>query len=150
MFLHVSVILFTGRDYPSMHWGRHPPWADTSPIGRPPTGSVGRPPTGQTPSLARHTPWADTSPPAARYASYWNAILFHLILLFKNLGINNGTSKQNSEKFNDFNNNSGVRSVAVRRFKFTESLIVNQMVQTLYTSANILHVCKHKNMLTML
>ena len=44
--------------------------------------------------------------------------------------------------------------MAARRFKFTESakesLIVNQMVQTLHTSANILHVCIHKNVLTIL
>ena len=33
--------------------------------------------------------------------------------------------------------------------KFKESLIVIQMVQTLHTSANILHVCIHKNELTM-
>ena len=45
---------------------------------------------------------------------------------------------------------TGVRSVVVRRFKFNESLIVNQMVQTLHTSANILHVCIHKNELTIL
>ena len=45
---------------------------------------------------------------------------------------------------------SGVGSMAMRRFKFTESLIVNQMVQTLHTSANILHVCIHKNVLTIL
>ena len=98
----------TGADIP---WADSPPppWAD-------PTGSVGRPPTGQTPSHGQ------TPPPGCQVCIYWNAILFHLILLFKNLGINNGTSKQNSEKFNDFNNNSGVRSVAVRRFKFTESL----------------------------
>ena len=43
---------------------------------------------------------------------------------------------------------SGVRSVAVRRFK--ESLIVNQIVQTLHRSANILYVCLHKNVLTIL
>ena len=33
--------------------------------------------------------------------------------------------------------------------KVKESLILIQMVQTLYTSANILHVCIHKNMPTM-
>ena len=38
-----------------------------------------------------------------------------------------------------------VESLAVCRFKFTESLIVIQMVQTLHTSANILHVYIHKN-----
>ena len=41
----------------------------------------------------------------------------------------------------------------MHRFKFTESfkesLIVNQMVQTLHTSANILHVCIHKNVFKM-
>ena len=30
-------------------------------------------------------------------------------------------------------------------WKFNESLIVNQMVQTLHASANILHVCIHTN-----
>ena len=35
-------------------------------------------------------------------------------------------------------------------WKFKESLILIQMVQTLHTSANILHVCIHQNMLTML
>ena len=34
--------------------------------------------------------------------------------------------------------------------KYKESLIVIQMVQTLHASANILHVCIHKNVLTML
>ena len=34
--------------------------------------------------------------------------------------------------------------------KVKESLIVIQMVQTLHASANILHVCIHKNVLTML
>ena len=30
MFSQASVILFTGEGvYPSMHWGRHPPWTDT-------------------------------------------------------------------------------------------------------------------------
>ena len=44
---------------------------------------------------------------------------------------------------------SGVGSLPVCRFKFTENLIVIPMVQTLHTSANILHVCIHKNVLTM-
>ena len=34
-------------------------------------------------------------------------------------------------------------------WKFKESLIVIWMVQTLHTSANIMHVCMHKNVLTM-
>ena len=38
--------------------------------------------------------------------------------------------------------------LAVCRFEFKESLIVRQMVQTLDTSANILHVCIHNNVLT--
>ena len=33
--------------------------------------------------------------------------------------------------------------------KIKKSLIVIQIVQTLHTSANILHVCIHKNVLTM-
>ena len=33
-------------------------------------------------------------------------------------------------------------------WKFKESLILIQMVQTLHTSANILHVCIHKNVLS--
>ena len=45
-------------------------------------------------------------------------------------------------------------SLAICRFKFAEklkeSLIVIQMVQSLHTSANILHVCIHKNVITML
>ena len=32
--------------------------------------------------------------------------------------------------------------------KVNESLMVIQMVQTLHTSANILHICIHKNVLT--
>ena len=33
--------------------------------------------------------------------------------------------------------------------KVKESLIVIQMVQMLHTSANILHICRHKDVLTM-
>ena len=35
-------------------------------------------------------------------------------------------------------------------WKFKKTLIVIQMVQTLHTSANILHIFIHKNVLTML
>ena len=54
MFSHASVILFVGEGvYPSMHWGRHPPWAPPLPDD--------------------HC--------SARYASYWNAFsFFHIIL----------------------------------------------------------------------
>ena len=34
-------------------------------------------------------------------------------------------------------------------WKFKESLIAIQMLQTVHTSANILYVCIHKNVLTM-
>ena len=44
---------------------------------------------------------------------------------------------------------TGMESLAVCKFKFTESLIIIPMVQTLHTPANILHVCIHKNVLTM-
>ena len=39
--------------------------------------------------------------------------------------------------------------VGLSLLKVKESLIVIRMVQTLYTSANILHVCIHKNVLKM-
>ena len=53
--------------------------------------------------------------------------------------------------------NVRVRSMAVSRVKFTESVIVIKMVQArkyvhadLHTSANIVHVCVHKHLLTIL
>ena len=74
MFLHLSVILFTG--------GRC-----TSPLGRHPPG--------QTSPLGIHPPWVD--PPrdghcSGRYASYWNAFLFSLVLMY----LNSFSSKRNS------------------------------------------------------
>ena len=67
MFLHLSVILFSGvclTQGPAVHspLGRHPtPWADTSFWQTPP---LGRQPPGQTPQadipLSRHPPWVDT------------------------------------------------------------------------------------------
>ena len=47
---------------------------------------------------------------------------------------------------------SGIGSLAIRRvslLKVKESLTVIQMAQTLHTSAHSLHVCIHKNVLTM-
>ena len=41
-----------------------------------------------------------------------------------------------------------VGSLGVCRFKFIESLIVIQMVPILHASANILHVCIHKDVFT--
>ena len=68
MFLHLSVILFSGvclTQGPAVHspLGRHPtPWADTSFWQTPP---LGRQPPGQTPQadipLSRHPPWVDTT-----------------------------------------------------------------------------------------
>ena len=78
MFLHVSVILFTGG-YPSMHWAR-PPWQGVPPTGRPPSGRQ-TPPGKETPPgrqippgrQTSHTPGKETplarrppSPPALR------------------------------------------------------------------------------------
>ena len=51
MFLHLSVILFTG--------GVHLPWADPPPPGRYTPRHL---PLEQTPPLDRHSPWADTPP----------------------------------------------------------------------------------------
>ena len=44
MFLHLSVILFTGVVYPSIQWGRHPPPQGRHALPR------------QTPPPGRHTP----------------------------------------------------------------------------------------------
>ena len=66
IFSQASVILSMGV-YPSMHWGRHPPWADIPWADTPP---------GQTPLLGRHplrqtpladTLWADTPNPLGRH-----------------------------------------------------------------------------------
>ena len=83
MFSQVSVCL--------QRWGGvHPPWADTpwadpSPLSRPLPGQTQTPP-GQT------NPYGQTPPPqsdahcSGRYASYWNAFLFCIILtLFSHL-----------------------------------------------------------------
>ena len=96
MFLHVSVILFTGgaSENPPRP-GRHPPWQGEPPLaGRPPR--QGEPPPDQadspgreTPPQTRQTPPAGRTPPpreedcsirsmSGRYASYWNAFLSNL------------------------------------------------------------------------
>ena len=57
-----------------------PPWAGTP--------QAGTPPWAGTPPMGRYTPWAGTPPSvhawirstSGRYASYWNAFLFLLIL----------------------------------------------------------------------
>ena len=82
MFLHLSVVLFTGGVSASVHAGIHPPPLGTHPLplGRHPPTPGQTPPWADTP-LARHPPLPYTSPPAdghcsGRYASYWNAFLF--------------------------------------------------------------------------
>ena len=75
MFLHLSVILFTGGGvYPSMQWGRHPP-------DRHPPRQTTPPPQGRHPR-----PWANTPleyyairSTSGRYSSYWNAYLLYII-----------------------------------------------------------------------
>ena len=104
IFLHLSVILFTGGGSASMHAGipnppgpgRHPPGADTpsltrqtpldqadplqtrqNPPGADPSGP-GRPPQSRPRDQADPPPEADSSIrfTSGRYASYWNAFLF--------------------------------------------------------------------------
>ena len=100
MFLHLSVILFTGgclADAPRAHPPRHTPPGHT-PAGHTPhpgthpprhTPPLGTHPLG-TPPLDRHTlgrypSWVDTPQGhghcSGRYASYWNAYLFSGILV---------------------------------------------------------------------
>ena len=90
MFLHLSVILFTGRGLPQCMLGyhplgagtprtrhppgsRHPPRADTPPT-RHPAGS--RYPLGTGTPLEQTPPWSRDGYCCGRYASYWNAFLF--------------------------------------------------------------------------
>ena len=92
IFLHLFVILFTGGVSVSVHAGiphppgsRHLPRADTPPEQTPPPGAdTHTPPT---------HPWSrHTSPPreadsgirsmSGRYASYWNAFLSDIVVLF--------------------------------------------------------------------
>ena len=63
MFLHVSVILFTGEGESG-----HPLWADTPPWQTPSWTDI--------PPCAEHAAIQSTS---VRYVSYWNAILFSLV-----------------------------------------------------------------------
>ena len=71
--------------YPSMHWGRHPPQTYTSP---------GQTPQPDTP-LGRH-PW-QTPPTVAdgRYASYLNAFLLVLILIWQEDILSSIVSRRN-------------------------------------------------------
>ena len=95
IFLHLSVILFTGGGtWAGTPWTGTPPWAGTPPgrytpwAGTPP-GQVHPPgrytPWAGTPPSRYTLPWAGTPPPAmhagirstsGRYTSYWNAFLF--------------------------------------------------------------------------
>ena len=90
MFLHVCVILFTGGGLQvgrPPQAGRNPPPGQGEPpwAGRIPPPGQGEPPrAGRTPPGA-NPPGADITPPpgssirsmSGRYASYWNALLFH-------------------------------------------------------------------------
>ena len=94
IFLHLSVILFTGGVLPQCMLGyQHPPRPGRHPPrGDPPEQTP--PWTRQTPpGPGRHPPGADTPPDQAdpphrgsirstsgRYASYWNAFLFFIYL----------------------------------------------------------------------
>ena len=91
IFLHLSVILFTGGGvlsqcmlgYHPPPGSRHPPWSRTPPDQTPP---------GADPPRSRHPPRAD--PPresdssirstSGRYASYWNAFWFSCSFRQKN------------------------------------------------------------------
>ena len=78
MFLHLSVILFTGVSATPTPGKTHPPLG-RHPLGRhpPPCGH----PTGQTPPCTVHPGIRSTS---GRYASYWNAYLFNFVWQFFN------------------------------------------------------------------
>ena len=103
IFLHLSVILFTGgglarRPLPPAGWRNPPPRLDGEPPprldgGSPPSGW--RTPPGWRPPGMENPPWdgellLDGEPPReadsgiqstiGRYASYWNAFLFQLLL----------------------------------------------------------------------
>ena len=71
MFLHLSVILFTGGSATPHPLGTHPLWAHT-PLGTPPLGT--------------HTPHplcivhAGIRSTSGRYASYWNAFFLYMYL----------------------------------------------------------------------
>ena len=69
IFLHLFVILFTGGVCLSACWDTIPP-------------GLGMPPRTRHPQ-EQNPPGADSSiqSMSSRYASYWNAFLFHLILL---------------------------------------------------------------------
>ena len=103
MFLHVSVILFTGgRQVPVRETSpdRAPP-PDTAPLDRDsPLGQI--PPDREPPRqrtlpdrdpLWTETPWTETLPrtvTSGRYASYWNAFLLGNIFLYPTVKIKQG------------------------------------------------------------
>ena len=78
MFLHLSVCYSVHRGVSaSVHAGLHPPGADTPPRSRHP------PPKEQTPPRSRHplrSACKEIRATSGRYASYWNAFLFEIIL----------------------------------------------------------------------
>ena len=83
MFLHVSVILFTGgRGVCQRDLQTETPWAETPSPGQRPA-SPGQ----RTPLETEPLPWTESPPPPrmvtrGRYASYWNAFLFYIKLQF--------------------------------------------------------------------
>ena len=85
IFLHLSVILFTGGEHV---WGRPP--RSRSPLGQTPLGQTPpwvRHPPGQIPPQVRHTPrGADSGiqSTSGRYASYWNAFLLRILFTLPN------------------------------------------------------------------
>ena len=91
MFLHLSVILSTGRGLPQCMLGYHPPGANPPKSRHPPPGPGNPPgadPPGQTPPRDQALPSPEQTPPeqtppqgddcrCGRYASYWNAFLLN-------------------------------------------------------------------------
>ena len=83
MFLHLSVILFTGGVCLSACWDTTPPQHQSPPRSRHPPGP-GTPPGAGTPPRTRHPPPADGYC-CGWYASYWNAF-FLLVMSTSNTG----------------------------------------------------------------
>ena len=82
MFLHLSVILFTGGVCLSACWDTHTPQGRYTPDRQPPRHK----PPGQNPPPGRNPTWADIPSPndhcSGRYASYWNALLFAFAIAY--------------------------------------------------------------------
>ena len=89
MFLLVCVIRFTGRGSASVHAGipphppgrRHPPGRKHPPRRKHPPGKEA-PPEGSSPPRKEAPPGIRSM--RGRYASYWNAFLFHILLQRQN------------------------------------------------------------------